>query len=196
MLTRLLILDRDGVINRESADFIKSPAEFQPLPGSIEAIARLSQAGYTVAVATNQSGLARGHLERDTLYAIHRKFRRAVYRAGGKLGRIVYCPHGPDEGCACRKPEPGLLIRLASLYGVPLQGVPFVGDSRRDIIAAERAGARPILVLTGNGEQTQKELAAENKRIEVATDLAAVADMLVADMLLAEGSTEDNAQGI
>lgn len=171
----LLILDRDGVINQDSSEFVKSPAEWRPLPGSIEAIARLSRAGYTVAVASNQSGLARGLLDRAALRAMHRKLRRLVAAEGGKVARIVVCPHGPDDGCACRKPMPGLLIRLARHFDTSLEGVPVVGDSLRDLQAAARAGARPVLVRTGNGEKTLRELPEELQRVPVFDDLAAFA---------------------
>ena len=171
----LLILDRDGVINQDSSEFVKSPAEWRPLPGSIEAIARLSRAGYTVAVASNQSGLARGLLDRAALRAMHRKLRRLVAAQGGTVARIVVCPHGPDDGCACRKPMPGLLIRLARHFDTSLEDVPVVGDSLRDLQAAARAGARPVLVRTGNGEKTLRELPEELQRVPVFDDLAAFA---------------------
>ena len=154
----LVILDRDGVINRESNEFVKTPDEWIPLAGSIQAIASLSEAGYTVAVASNQSGVARGLFDRKALRAMHRKLRRLVSSAGGHIDRIVVCPHGPDDGCACRKPKPGLLYRLGRHYRTDLAGVPVIGDSLRDLEAAERAGARPILVRTGNGRKTERAL--------------------------------------
>lgn len=175
----LIVLDRDGVINRESRDFIKSAAEWEPLPGSIEAIARLSRAGFTVAVASNQSGLGRGLFDRRALGAMHRKFRRLVAKAGGRIDRIVVCPHAPDDGCDCRKPKAGLLHRLARYYGTDLAGVPVVGDSLRDLEAAVSAGARPILVRTGNGRKTEAELAGPLRSTEVFDNLAAVAAALV-----------------
>ena len=171
----LLILDRDGVINQDSSDFVKSPAEWLPLPGSIAAIARLSRAGYTVAVASNQSGLARGRLGRAALRAMHRKLRRLVEAEGGEVARIVVCPHGPDDGCNCRKPMPGLLLRLARHFDTSLAGVPVVGDSLRDLQAAARAGADPVLVRTGNGERTLRELPKELQDVPVYNDLAAFA---------------------
>lgn len=178
---RLIVLDRDGVINRDSRDFVKTPAEWIPLPGSIDAIARLARAGITVAVASNQSGLARGLLDRRALAAMHRKFRRMVARQGGRVDRIVVCPHGPEDGCNCRKPEPGLLIRLARHYRMSLENVPVVGDSLRDLQAAAAVGARPILVRTGNGRRTERELPPELSGTEVFEDLAGVADMLIAE---------------
>jgi len=175
----LLIFDRDGVINRDSADFVKSADEWIPLPGSIEAIAHLSRSGYTVAVASNQSGLARGLIDRNALRAMHRKLRRLVGDAGGTVDRIVVCPHGPDEGCRCRKPAPGLLKRLASHYGVALDGVPFVGDSLRDLQAAAAAGATPVLVQTGSGATTARALPGPLRDVRVYKDLAAfAADLL------------------
>jgi len=175
----LLILDRDGVINQDSADFIKSADEWIPLPGSIDAIAQLSRSGYTIAVASNQSGLARGFFDRNALRAMHRKLRRLVGGAGGVVDRIVVCPHGPDDGCNCRKPKPGLLNRLANYYGVSLDGVPFVGDSLRDLQAAANAGATPVLVRTGSGAETARRLPASLRGVAVYEDLAAfAADLL------------------
>ena len=174
----LVILDRDGVINRDSADFVKTPDEWQPLPGSIEAIAALSKAGFTVAVASNQSGLARGLLDRKALRAMHRKLRRLVASEGGRVDRIVVCPHGPDDGCRCRKPAPGLLERLAKHYGRSLAGVPVIGDSPRDLEAAAAAGAMPILVRTGNGTRTEAQLPGAFRNIRVYDDLAAAAAVL------------------
>ena len=174
----LVILDRDGVINRDSAAFVKTPDEWQPLPGSIGAIAALSQAGFTVAIASNQSGLARGLLDRKALRAMHRKLRRLVAAQGGRVDRIVVCPHGPDDGCACRKPKPGLLERLARHYDRPLRGVPVIGDSLRDLEAAAAAGASPILVRTGNGAKTEATLPEALRNIPVYDDLAAAAAAL------------------
>ena len=171
----LVILDRDGVINRDSAEFVKSVQEWVPLPGSISAIARLSQAGYTVAVASNQSGLARGLFGRNALRAMHRKLRQLVAAEGGRVDRIVVCPHGPDDGCDCRKPRAGLLNRLARHYGISLQGVPVVGDSLRDLQAAASAGATPILVRTGNGAATSGKLPAALRNVRTYDDLAAFA---------------------
>jgi D-glycero-D-manno-heptose 1,7-bisphosphate phosphatase len=171
----LLILDRDGVINQDSASFVKSAEEWVPLPGSVAAIARLSRAGYTVAVASNQSGLARGLFDRNALRAMHRKLRRLVSNEGGRIDRIVVCPHGPNDGCSCRKPKPGLLTRLARHYGVNLVGVPAVGDSLRDLQAAAAAGATPVLVRTGNGKETLINLPVALRDIRVYDDLAAFA---------------------
>lgn len=149
------------------------------MPGAPAAIARLSKAGFTVAVATNQSGLARGFFDRRALRGMHRKLRRQVERAGGRVDRIVVCPHGPDDACRCRKPEPGLLERLARHYDISLAGVPVVGDSLRDLQAASAAGARPILVRTGNGRRTEASLPPELTGTEVFDDLAEAADSLI-----------------
>jgi len=175
----LIILDRDGVINRDSREFVKNAAEWLPLPGSIGAVADLSAAGYTVAVASNQSGLARGLLDRKALQAMHRKLRRLVAAEGGRVDRIVVCPHGPDDHCHCRKPRPGLLQRLARHYETSLDGVPVVGDSLRDLQAAAAAGANPILVRTGNGGKTAAKLPNDLRSIPVYDDLAAVAAHLI-----------------
>lgn len=176
---KLVVLDRDGVINHESDAFIKSPGEWIPIDGSIEAIALLSRNGFTVAVASNQSGIGRGLLDRRTLHAIHRKMRRTVNAAGGSIDRIVYCPHLPGDGCDCRKPLPGLLERLARHYGVSMKGVAVVGDSERDLAAARAVDARPILVLTGNGLKTREELERQGIAVECHQDLLSAAKALL-----------------
>ena len=177
----LVILDRDGVINQDSSEFVKSVDEWLPLAGSIAAIARLSAAGFTVAVASNQSGLARGLFDKEALLAMHQKLRDLVVAEGGHIDRIVVCPHGPDDGCSCRKPEPGLLLELVEYYGVSPTDVPVVGDSLRDLRAASLAGARPILVRTGNGTKTELKLPADLADVDIFDDLAAVAAALTAD---------------
>ncbi len=144
----LIILDRDGVINQDSLQYIKSPDEFVLLPGSVDAIARLTKAGYLIAVATNQSGIARGYYDAAQLAAIHNKMQGLVNAAGGRIDKIEYCPHMPDSGCLSRKPNPGLLKRIAEFYGCSLNNVPFVGDRVSDIQAAEAAGAIPVMVLS------------------------------------------------
>lgn len=176
-MLKLLILDRDGVINYDSDAYIKSVEEWIPLPGSIEAIAQLSKAGWTVAIATNQSGIARGYYDIATLEAMHARLRALVAEQGGEVGLVVYCPHGPDEGCDCRKPEPGMLKIIAEHYKVPLAGIWFVGDSLGDLEAAKAVDSQPVLVKTGKGEKTQA------KNLPVGTlifdDLAAVAAELI-----------------
>ena len=152
---KLVILDRDGTINHDSAQHIKSPAEWKPIKGSLEAIARLTQAGWRVVVATNQSGIGRGLFDMATLNAIHDTMHRAVHQAGGRIDAIFFCPHAGDSNCACRKPKPGMLLEIARRMNVELDGVPMVGDSLRDLQAAAAAGARPVLVLTGKGKQTR-----------------------------------------
>ncbi|RWU26930.1 D-glycero-beta-D-manno-heptose-1,7-bisphosphate 7-phosphatase [Pseudomonas alkylphenolica] len=174
---KLLILDRDGVINQDSDAYIKSLDEWIPIPGSIEAIAQLSKAGWTVAVATNQSGIARGYYDLATLEAMHARLRRLVAEQGGQVGLIVYCPHGPDEGCDCRKPKPGMLRTIARHYQSDLAGVWFVGDSKGDLEAALTVDAQPILVKTGKGEKTLSKGIPQGTLIF--DDLAAIARELI-----------------
>ncbi|APZ42013.1 D-glycero-beta-D-manno-heptose 1,7-bisphosphate 7-phosphatase [Acidihalobacter ferrooxydans] len=177
---KLIVLDRDGVINRDSDAYIKSPDEWEPLPGSLEAIARLNEAGYTVTVATNQSGIARGLFDIATLAAIHQKMHRLLARHGGHIDAVFFCPHGPDDGCDCRKPDAGLFTQIARRYDADLTGVPAVGDSLRDIEAALLVDAQPMLVRTGKGERT---LAAGMlpASLPVFDDLAQVAATLTAE---------------
>nr|WP_263010533.1 MULTISPECIES: D-glycero-beta-D-manno-heptose 1,7-bisphosphate 7-phosphatase [unclassified Pseudomonas] len=173
----MLILDRDGVINQDSDAYIKSLDEWIPIPGSIEAIAQLSKAGWTVAVATNQSGIARGYYSLATLDAMHARLRELVAAQGGEVGLIVYCPHGPDDGCDCRKPRPGMLRTIANHYAVDLAGVWFVGDSKGDLEAARAVDAQPVLVMTGKGEQTLSKGVPEATLIF--DDLASIASALI-----------------
>ncbi len=172
-----IILDRDGVINQDSDDFIKGPDEWIPIPGSLEAIARLCQAGYRMVVATNQSGLARGLFDQDTLDAIHRKMEMEIERHGGRLEGIYYCPHGPDDGCSCRKPQPGLLLQIAHDLQIDLGQAIAVGDSLRDLQAAAAVGSRPVLVLTGKGAQTVGQI--NPQQIGVYQNLADFAETLI-----------------
>ena len=151
---RLIVLDRDGVINHDSDQFIKSPDEWRAIPGSLEAIARLNQAGYRVVVATNQSGIGRGLFDMTTLTAIHDKMFKALTQVGGRIDAVFYCPHAADSNCDCRKPKPGMLNQIGSRFGVDLHSVSVIGDGLRDLQAASAAGARPVLVLTGKGEKT------------------------------------------
>ncbi len=154
---KLIILDRDGVINYDREQFIKSPDEWRPIPGSLEAIARLNHAGFRVVVATNQSGLGRRMLDTAALIAIHEKLHKALSQAGGRIDAVFFCPHTADANCDCRKPKPGMLLDIGQRFGVELTGVPCIGDSLRDLQAAEACGAQPILVLTGKGEKTLRE---------------------------------------
>jgi D-glycero-D-manno-heptose 1,7-bisphosphate phosphatase len=177
---RVVVLDRDGVINRESVAFIKSVDEWLPLPGSLAAIAALSQAGFRVVVATNQSGVGRGLISPTTLDQIHARMIQAVEQAGGKLAGIFFCPHLPQDNCSCRKPRPGLLRQIEAQFGCSLEGQPVIGDSARDLQAAAAVGARPILVRTGNGIETEREIDRDSG-VEVFDDLAAVADALISE---------------
>jgi D-glycero-D-manno-heptose 1,7-bisphosphate phosphatase len=177
-MLKLIVLDRDGVINQDSDEYIKSPEEFIPIPGSLEAIARLTQAGWRVVVATNQSGVARGYYDLATLQRIHDKLHRLLAGLGGQIEAIFYCPHGPDDNCDCRKPKSGLFRDIEARLQVSLHGVPAVGDSLRDLEAAIAVGATPILVRTGKGERTL----AKGKGLEgvpVFPDLAAAVDSLL-----------------
>lgn len=177
----LVILDRDGVVNRDSDAFIKNAGEWQPLPGSIEAIASLSCGGFTLAVASNQSGIARGLFDQCDLDAMHHKFLGLVDAAGGRISKIVICPHGPDDDCDCRKPRPGLLEQLATHFETSLAGVPVIGDSLRDLEAAAAVNARPILVRTGKGARTEAALPVRFANIAVYDDLTAAARALLAE---------------
>lgn len=151
---KLVILDRDGVINFDSDQFIKNPQEWQPIPGSLEAIARLCQAGYRVVVASNQSGVGRGLFDMSTLNDIHTKMHKLVVQAGGRIDAVFFCPHAADSRCNCRKPKPGLFQEIATRLRRDLRGVPAIGDSLRDLQAALAVGARPMLVKTGKGLRT------------------------------------------
>ncbi|MGB7183829.1 MAG: D-glycero-beta-D-manno-heptose 1,7-bisphosphate 7-phosphatase [Burkholderiaceae bacterium] len=171
---KLLILDRDGVINYDSDAHIKSPDEWQPIEGSLEAIARFTKAGIKVVIATNQSGIGRGLFDLDTLGAIHRKMHKAVQDAGGQISAVFFCPHPAASNCACRKPSPGMLTDILERTRINASDAIMVGDSLRDLQAGHAAGCRTILVLTGNGRQTMdsEELPPGTT---VRVDLAAVA---------------------
>ena len=152
---KLIILDRDGVINQDSDDFIKSPKEWLPIPGSLEAIARLNQAGYRVVVASNQSGIAREYFDMGTLNAIHQKMHSLAQQVGAAIDAIFFCPHAAVDHCDCRKPKPGMFHEISQRYKMDLKGVPTVGDSLRDLQAGFVSGCLPHLVLTGKGEKTR-----------------------------------------
>ena len=179
----LIILDRDGVINEDSDNFIKSPDEWQPLPGSLEAIAALKNAGWQVVVATNQSGIARKLFDLDTLHAIHDKMHRMVREYGGEIDAIFFCPHGPKDECDCRKPLPGLYEQIAKRLNTSLENVPSIGDSLRDLEAAKTAGAQPILVRTGKGTKTLYS-APGIEDVPVYCDLKQAVNALLAGTLL------------
>jgi len=176
---RLIVLDRDGVINADSDDYVKSPDEWRPLPGSLDAIARLTRAGFDVVVATNQSGIGRGLFSAETLDAIHARMHEAVAAAGGEIKAIYVCPHRPEDDCACRKPRPGLLERISQDFGRTLDGVPFVGDKLADVEAAVAAGARPVFVR--KPERAADEARARALGAEVFPSLAAAVEALLAE---------------
>lgn len=175
---KLIVLDRDGVINEDSDAYVKSLAEWVPIPGSLEAMARLHHAGWCLAIATNQSGLARGLFDEATLAAMHSQLQGLLSQQGAKVELILHCPHGPEAHCDCRKPRPGLFRQIAEHFGLPdLQGVPVVGDSLRDLQAGVALHAQPYLVKTGKGHHTlQGELPAGTLIFE---NLSAVADHLL-----------------
>ena len=176
---KLIVLDRDGVVNHDSTQYIKSPDEWRPIPGSLEAIARLNHAGFRVVVATNQSGVGRGLYDMATLNAIHEKMHKALAQVGGRLDAIFFCPHTADSKCDCRKPKPGMLHEIGRRFGVEMTGVPIVGDGLRDLQAAEAIGAQPMLVLTGNGEKTLRD-GGFPKNTVIFPDLAFAASALLA----------------
>ncbi len=176
---KLIILDRDGVINQDSDEYIKSPREWIPIPGSLEAIARLHSEGYKILVATNQSGVARRLFTIDTLNAIHRKMVDEVRRVGGEIDGIFFCPHGPDEQCRCRKPQPGLYEEIADRMQVSLNGVYIIGDSERDLVASRAVSASPVLVLTGKGKKTRKSLFDDLADVPVFDNLLSFTDALL-----------------
>jgi D-glycero-D-manno-heptose 1,7-bisphosphate phosphatase len=175
----LVMIDRDGVINEDSGEFIKSVAEWQPIKGSLEAIASLHRAGWTVVVVTNQSGVGRGLYDEATLAQIHEHMRARVRAAGGELAGVYYCPHLPDAGCECRKPKPGMFRALERELGVSVLGAPYIGDRIGDVEAADAVGARPMLVRTGTGAATVALLGA--RKVPVFDDLAAAARSLLAE---------------
>lgn len=177
---QLVILDRDGVVNYDSDDYIKSPDEWRAIPKSLEAIVKLNQAGFRVVIASNQSGLARGFFNIDTLNKIHAKMYRELAELGGNIEAIFFCPHSPRGTCNCRKPKPGLYNEIAQRLGIHLTGVPAIGDSLRDIQAATAAGATPMLVRTGKGLKTETELAQNGfAHVQIYDDLAAAAQVIV-----------------
>lgn len=180
---KLIILDRDGVINEDSDKYIKSVDEWQPLPGSLEAIARLTNAGYRIVVATNQSGIARKLFDLPTLNAMHEKMYRLVAEHGGEIDAVFFCPHSPNDDCDCRKPKPGLLNNISDRLGLALDGVPVIGDSLRDIESARAVNAQPILVRTGKGTRTLYAANGELEGVPVYCDLSeAVSGLLKGEL--------------
>ncbi|MDH5487036.1 MAG: D-glycero-beta-D-manno-heptose 1,7-bisphosphate 7-phosphatase [Gammaproteobacteria bacterium] len=179
---KLVILDRDGVINHDSDNYIRSAEEWVPIPGSLEAIARLHREGYKIIVATNQSGVGRGLFDMDTLGRIHVKMLEAVRAKGGEIDAIFFCPHKPEDNCGCRKPQPGLFQEIAERLKVNLNGVYAVGDAERDVAAARLVSARPVLVRTGKGKRTlRKNKALVN--VPVFDDLAGFTDAFLTGKL-------------
>ena len=179
---KLIILDRDGVINQDSDQFIKSPEEWIPIPGSLEAISDLNKQGYTVTIATNQSGISRGYYTEETLHAMHRKMADLLTPLNGKVEGIFYCPHGPDDNCECRKPKAGLYQQISKQFNISLEGITVIGDSFRDLAAALSVNANPILVKTGKGLKTltSHSLELKNNNIPVFADLKTAIDHLLA----------------
>lgn len=180
---KLVILDRDGTINEDRDDYVKSPEEFTPLPGALEAIARLNHAGWHTVIASNQSGLGRGLFDMSMLNAMHAKLNQMLARHGGRIDAVFFCPHAPDAQCSCRKPLPGLFEQIGERYGVNLREVPVVGDALRDLEAGVAAGCEPHLVRTGKlGALTSAELTCaleQLPRVMVHADLGAFADFLL-----------------
>ncbi len=195
MHTPLVILDRDGTINIDSDDYIKSPEEWVALPGAIDAIAKLNHAGWRVVIASNQSGLGRGLFDVATLNQMHDKMNKALAKAGGRVDAIFYCPHTPDDNCNCRKPLPGLFEQIADRFGADLHDVHAVGDSLRDAQAAAASGCMPHLVLTGKGEPFIGQALPDNfpTQTQVHTDLAAFADWLLAQPIIKPSSQSTTA---
>ena len=175
---KLVILDRDGVINYDQADFISSPADWRPIPGALEAIARLNQHDYLVAIATNQASISRGLFDMHALNAIHQKLHLAAQAVGAHIDAIFFCPHAADEFCDCRKPRPGMLKSIGERFDTSLQGVPMVGDALRDMHAAFEVGCQPFLVKTGKGEKTL-QTGGLPPGTQVFDDLAVVVDHLL-----------------
>lgn len=173
---KVIVLDRDGVINHDSDAYIKSPEEWVPIDGSLEAIAKLNHDGYIVVIASNQSGLAREYFDIATLTAIHRKMDELLSKVGGRVDAVFFCPHGPDDACDCRKPKPGMLLEIGQRFNVSLKDVIFIGDSVSDVKAASNAHAQAVLVRTGKGVKAEKILQVEcdkSDTVPVFDDLAA-----------------------
>lgn len=178
---KLVILDRDGTINEDSLDYVKTPEEWRPMPGALEAIARLNHAGWHVVIASNQSGLGRGLFDVSSLNAMHAKMHKMLAAVGGRVDAVFYCPHSASEGCRCRKPEPGLFEQIGERYGIDLKGVPTLGDSARDVLAGLAAGCEPHLVLTGKGVAYAGGQLPDTfpKETQVHADLSAFVDFLI-----------------
>lgn len=197
---KLVILDRDGTINEDRDDSVKAPDEWVPMPGALEAIARLNHAGWHTVIATNQSGLARGLFDMATLNAIHARMNRELAAVGGRIDAVFFCPHGPDEGCRCRKPLPGLFETIAERYGMDLREAHLVGDSLRDLQAGVAVGCRPHLVRTGKGAGLDAaqlgELLREVPGARVHADLAAFAHAVIHDERLERGLADEEPDSV
>lgn len=180
---KLVILDRDGTINHERNDYVKTPEEWVPLPGAIEAIARLNHAGWHVVVATNQSGIGRGLFDMAAVNAMHTKMNQMLARQGGRVDAVFFCPHTPEDQCSCRKPLPGLFKMIGERFSTPLEGVPMVGDLPRDVLAAQSVGCEPHLVRTGHAahmaEADLVDLRRQVPDLTIHPDLSAFADFLI-----------------
>jgi D-glycero-D-manno-heptose 1,7-bisphosphate phosphatase len=187
---KLVILDRDGTLNVDREDFVKSPEEWEPLPGALEAVARLNQDGWHVVLATNQPGIGRGLIDMTSLNAIHAHMNTELARLGGRIDAVFFCPHAPEEGCDCRKPQPGLILQIGDRFGIDLARVPVVGDSLRDLQATRAAGAQPHLVLTGKAAALDASQVEQMRHqipgLRVHHDLAAFVDALLQGSSTAE----------
>ena len=196
---KLIILDRDGTINEDRDDYVKSPDEWVPVPGALEAIARLNHAGWHTVIATNQSGLGRGTFDMATLNAMHIKMNQMLAKQGGRIDAVFFCPHAPEDACACRKPLPGLFEQIRERFGVVLRDVPVVGDSLRDLQAGVAVGCQPHLVRTGKGaamdEAALAALCDELPGTRVHADLAAFADYIVRAERKARGELGETDSG-
>jgi D-glycero-D-manno-heptose 1,7-bisphosphate phosphatase len=196
---KLVVLDRDGTINEDRDDYVKSGDEWTPLPGALEAIARLNHAGWHVVVASNQSGLGRGLFDMAALNAMHIKLNQMLARQGGRIDAVFFCPHAPDEQCECRKPLPGLFRQIAERYGLPMRDVPVVGDSIRDLQAGVVVGCEPHLVCTGKAAALDDvqlgQLLAQVPGTTVHTDLSAFVDFLLHRERVRRGEGEDSSPG-
>ena len=196
---KLIILDRDGTINEDRDDFVKSADEWVPIDGALEAIARLNHAGWHTVIATNQSGLGRGTFDMAALNAIHVKMNQMLAKQGGRIDAVFFCPHAPDEGCSCRKPLPGLFEQIGERFGVELSDVPVVGDSLRDLQAGVAVGCQPHLVRTGKCAQLDAEaieqLCNEVPGTRVHADLAAFADAIIRAERRTRGATGETDTG-
>ncbi|MFO1218148.1 MAG: D-glycero-beta-D-manno-heptose 1,7-bisphosphate 7-phosphatase [Burkholderiaceae bacterium] len=182
-IDKLVILGRDGILNTYRDDHVKSPDEWEPVPGALEAVARLNHAGWHTVVATNQAGIGRGMIDMAAINAIHAHMIHCLHQAGGRLDAVFFCPHTPEDECDCRKPKPGLMLQIARRYGIELQSVPMVCDTLRDLLAAQAAGCEPHLVRSGRAERlTADELRAIVAQVpatEVHRDLGAFAEFLL-----------------